>query len=263
MPRPRQGRRQRRLRRLRPAGARAAAGSPSRQIEAARIAMTRHIKRGGKVCIRIFPDKPITKKPAETRMGNGKGGVEDWVAVVKPGPRDVRDRRRRREAGARGVPPRAPQAADPDAHRHRAEGCSDDEERHAPAASIRESTDDELEGSHRAPRGGAVPAPPQARTRTSSRTRPRSAATRREIARVPDDPDARARSGIEAGRARRQPQARGEVVMAETQNPDERSRSAAARAASSIGIVTSDKMQKTVVVAGHAPRPRRRSTAST
>ena len=55
------------------------------QIEAARIAMTRHIKRGGKVWIKIFPDKPITKKPAETRMGKGKGAVEYWVAVVKPG----------------------------------------------------------------------------------------------------------------------------------------------------------------------------------
>ena len=56
-----------------------------RQIEAARIALTRHIKRGGKVWIRIFPDKPITKKPAETRMGKGKGSPEMWVAVVKPG----------------------------------------------------------------------------------------------------------------------------------------------------------------------------------
>ncbi len=57
----------------------------SRQIEAARIAINRHIKRGGKVWIRIFPDKPITKKPAETRMGKGKGSPEYWVAVVKPG----------------------------------------------------------------------------------------------------------------------------------------------------------------------------------
>lgn len=57
----------------------------SRQIEAARIAITRYIKRGGKVWIRIFPDKPITKKPAETRMGKGKGAPEEWVAVVKPG----------------------------------------------------------------------------------------------------------------------------------------------------------------------------------
>ena len=56
-----------------------------RQIEAARIAMTRFIKRGGKVWIRLFPDKPITKKPAETRMGKGKGAPEQWVAVVRPG----------------------------------------------------------------------------------------------------------------------------------------------------------------------------------
>lgn len=57
----------------------------SRQIEAARIAMTRHIRRGGKIWIRIFPHKPVTKKPAETRMGSGKGAPELWVAVVKPG----------------------------------------------------------------------------------------------------------------------------------------------------------------------------------
>ena len=57
----------------------------NRQIEAARIAMTRFIKRGGKVWIRLFPDKPITKKPAETRMGKGKGAPEQWVAVIRPG----------------------------------------------------------------------------------------------------------------------------------------------------------------------------------
>ena len=57
----------------------------ARQIEAARIAMTRHIRRGGKVWINIFPDKPITQKPAETRMGSGKGNPERWVAVVRPG----------------------------------------------------------------------------------------------------------------------------------------------------------------------------------
>jgi len=57
----------------------------NRQIEAARVAMTRHIRRGGKVWINIFPDKPVTKKPAETRMGSGKGNPEGWVAVVKPG----------------------------------------------------------------------------------------------------------------------------------------------------------------------------------
>ncbi|MGM0601906.1 MAG: 50S ribosomal protein L16 [Bacillota bacterium] len=57
----------------------------NRQIEAARVALTRHIKRGGKVWIKIFPDKPVTAKPAETRMGSGKGAPEKWVAVVKPG----------------------------------------------------------------------------------------------------------------------------------------------------------------------------------
>ncbi|MBX5475843.1 MAG: 50S ribosomal protein L16 [Clostridia bacterium] len=56
-----------------------------RQIEAARVALTRHIRRGGKVWIKIFPDKPVTKKPAETRMGSGKGAPDHWVAVVKPG----------------------------------------------------------------------------------------------------------------------------------------------------------------------------------
>jgi len=62
-----------------------AAWVSSRQIEAARVAITRHVKRGGKVWIRIFPDKPVTQKPAETRMGKGKGNPEFWVAVVKPG----------------------------------------------------------------------------------------------------------------------------------------------------------------------------------
>ncbi|HNZ49243.1 MAG TPA: 50S ribosomal protein L16 [Candidatus Hydrogenedentes bacterium] len=57
----------------------------SRQIEAARVAINRHLRRGGKVFIRVFPDKPITKKPAETRMGKGKGAPDQWVAVVKPG----------------------------------------------------------------------------------------------------------------------------------------------------------------------------------
>ena len=62
-----------------------AAWVTARQIEAGRIAITRHIKRGGKVWIRVFPDKPITKKPLETRMGKGKGNPEEWVAVVRPG----------------------------------------------------------------------------------------------------------------------------------------------------------------------------------
>ena len=86
----------------------------NRQIEAARVAITRHIRRGGKVWINIFPDKPVTKKPAETRMGSGKGNPEGWVAVVKPGPRDVRARRRAGGARARGHEPRAAQAADQD-----------------------------------------------------------------------------------------------------------------------------------------------------
>src|ERR1700678_4250135 len=60
-------------------------GITSRQIEASRVAMTRYVKRGGKIWIRIFPDKPITKKPAETRMGKGKGAPDHWVAVVRPG----------------------------------------------------------------------------------------------------------------------------------------------------------------------------------
>ena len=94
----------------------------NRQIEAARVAMTRKIKRGGKVWINIFPDKPYTKKPAETRMGSGKGNPEGWVAVVKPGPGDVRARRRRRGARQGGDAPRRPQASDQDQVRHAARG---------------------------------------------------------------------------------------------------------------------------------------------
>ena len=86
----------------------------NRQIEAARIAMTRKIKRGGKVWINVFPDKPFTKKPAETRMGKGKGSPEGWVAVIKPGPRDVRARRRVRAARQGSASPRRPEAPDQD-----------------------------------------------------------------------------------------------------------------------------------------------------
>ena len=71
-----------------------------RQIEAARVAMTRFIKRGGKIWVRVFPDKPITKKPQETRMGKGKGAPEQWVCVVRPGPDPVRDGRGDRDRGA-------------------------------------------------------------------------------------------------------------------------------------------------------------------
>jgi hypothetical protein len=70
----------------------------------------RYVKRGGKMWIRVFPDKPITKKPIEVRMGSGKGNVEFWVAQIQPGPDDLRDRRRRRSHGARGVPPGRRQA---------------------------------------------------------------------------------------------------------------------------------------------------------
>ena len=85
----------------------------NRQIEAARIAITRHIKRGGKVWINIYPDRPLTKKPAETRMGSGKGSPEWWVANVKPGRVHVRAVVPEREGRARGaLHPRDPQAAD-------------------------------------------------------------------------------------------------------------------------------------------------------
>ena len=83
----------------------------NRQIEAARIAMTRKIRRGGKVWINVFPDKSYTKKPAETRMGKGKGSPEGWVAVIKPGPRHVRAGRRARAARPRGAAPGRAEAA--------------------------------------------------------------------------------------------------------------------------------------------------------
>ena len=83
----------------------------NRQIEAARIAATRKIRRSGKVWINLFPDKPVTKKPAETRMGSGKGSPEGWVAVVKPGSRHVRARRGRRAARQGGAPARRAEAA--------------------------------------------------------------------------------------------------------------------------------------------------------
>ena len=85
-----------------------------RQIEAARVAMTRSIKRGGKVWIRLFPDKPITKKPAETRMGKGKGAPEQWVAVIRPGQDSVRDGRRGPDDGRGRDAAGGPQAADQD-----------------------------------------------------------------------------------------------------------------------------------------------------
>ena len=108
----------------------------NRQIEAARIAMTRHIKRGGKVWINVFPDKPITQKPAETRMGSGKGNPESWVAVVKPGPRDVRAVGCARAARPRGHAPRDAQAADQDALRGASgRGVTDDRRQPSSASS--------------------------------------------------------------------------------------------------------------------------------
>ena len=83
----------------------------SNQIEAARIAMTRYTKRGGQVWIKIFPDKPVTKKPAETRMGSGKGSPEYWVAVVKPGRVLFEIAGVQRRSCARGPAPCQPQAA--------------------------------------------------------------------------------------------------------------------------------------------------------
>ena len=102
-----------------------------RQIEAARIAMTRFIKRGGKIWIRVFPDKPITKKPQETRMGKGKGAPEEWVAVIKPG-RILFEMEGVAEVEARaGDAAGRGQAADRDAVRHplRAGACVMSEDR--------------------------------------------------------------------------------------------------------------------------------------
>ena len=87
----------------------------NRQIEAARVALTRSVKRGGKIWIRIFPDKPVTKKPAETRMGKGKGNPEFWVAVVKPGTHPLRDGGRDEDIAREGVPARGPEDRHQDA----------------------------------------------------------------------------------------------------------------------------------------------------
>ena len=86
----------------------------AREIEAARVALTRHIKRGGRVWIRVFPDKPLTKKPAETRMGKGKGTPEIWVAVIKPGRMLFEMEGVTEAVGARGAPAGGAQAVDPD-----------------------------------------------------------------------------------------------------------------------------------------------------
>ena len=113
----------------------------NRQIEAARIAMTRHIKRGGKVWIKIFPDKSVTKKPAEVRMGSGKGNPEFWVAVIRPGRVLFETRRRDRAHRARSAAPGFGQVADRDQDRLacRIGGCfmKNDESDHAALADRR------------------------------------------------------------------------------------------------------------------------------
>ena len=86
----------------------------NRQIEAARVAMTRYMKRGGRVWIQIFPDKPVTKKPAETRMGSGKGNPEEWVAVIRPGRIMFEIAGVTRGRRSRGLAPGGPQASDQD-----------------------------------------------------------------------------------------------------------------------------------------------------
>ena len=101
----------------------------ARQIEAARRAMTRHIKRGGRVWIRIFPDKPMSKKPAEVRMGNGKGNPEFYVAEIVPGQGALRNGRRRRDHRPRGVRARRGEAADPDDVRPPARSAADGDRR--------------------------------------------------------------------------------------------------------------------------------------
>ena len=105
----------------------------NRQIEAARVAMTRKIKRGGKVWINVFPDKPYTKKPAETRQGSGKGNPEGWVAVVKPGKVMFELAGVARGARQGGDAPRRPQAADQDQVRDAARGSASEGLRRARA----------------------------------------------------------------------------------------------------------------------------------
>ena len=126
----------------------------NRQIEAARVALTRHIKRGGKVWIRIFPDKPITKKPAETRMGKGKGSPEGWVAVVKPGRVMFELEGVTREIAEKAMALAAAKIGGED----RSSSCA---RRRTPmrAEDIREMSDADITHAHRGARGGAVPPP--------------------------------------------------------------------------------------------------------
>ena len=168
----------------------------SRQIEAARVALTRHIKRGGKVWIRIFPDKPITKKPAETRMGKGKGSPEMWVAVVKPG---------RVMFELEGVTPEI--AAEGDGAR-RGEAAGEDQVRRArggayrcEANEIRELT---VDGDPVADRGAArrsVSASASAARPSRSKIRCGCAAIRKDIARLKTVHPAREGASVDGGGA--------------------------------------------------------------
>ena len=176
----------------------------NRQIEAARVALTRHIKRGGKVWIRIFPDKPITKKPAETRMGKGKGSPERWVAVVKPGRVMFELEGVTREIAAEGDGAR------------RGEDAGEDEVRRARGGAHRcELTRfarwrrDDIAARDRGARGGAVP--PQVPQRDG--------AARGSAAAARDPPGHRAaQDGAARARARERALSAGGMTMAEMTN---------------------------------------------
>ena len=153
----------------------------NRQIEAARIAMTRYIKRGGKVWINVFPDKPVTQKPAETRMGSGKGNPEQLGRGREAGPRDVRALGCARADRPRGDAPRDAQAADQDAVHHASGrgGLA-----MTKATELRELNDDELELAARRGEGRAVQPALRVTRPASSTTRTRLGDVRREIARM-------------------------------------------------------------------------------
>ena len=166
----------------------------SRQIEAARMAITRHVKRAGKLWIRIFPDRPVTKKPLEVRMGGGKGGVEEWAADVQPGRVMYEICGRRREDGARGLPPRGPQAA------RRATSSSPRGDDRMKATDLREkSVGGPDASSRRRSRDDVFQNRAQELHEPARRHEHRSARRRRDLARV-DHPPARARARHRAQR---------------------------------------------------------------
>ena len=141
-----------------------------RQIEAGRIAITRFIKRNGRIWIRMFPDKPVTKKPQETRMGKGKGAPEFWVAVIKPGPHPLRDGGRARDRGARGPAPGRPQARHQDQVREAGGGVS------VKAEKVRELSVGGSQGEGEGAAGAALPAS-RSRSRSASSTTPSRSGT--------------------------------------------------------------------------------------